>query len=156
MPATMKTPFWLNSKHHRNTKPYEQYLVKCSCYIFLTSLSLGVSLSENYLNKGEFWVGLINPDNKRCYDEGCENKLEWASDGSNFENWADISHGIRVNSNKYCLRYKDDGSITSGRGLDDKGCQNSYFYVCQFQCPLTTTTTTTTTITTTTPRGLRF
>ena len=94
------------------------------------------------MNYGEFWVGLINPNSETCDDDGCENKLEWASDGSNFDNWADPSHAIRVNGGTYCLRYRDDK-------LDDWTCVVSNYYVCELKCPLTTTSTTTTTTTTT-------
>ena len=103
---------------------------------------MSVSFSDKDLDEGQFWVGLINPDNNTCDDKDCESKLKWASDGSNFESWPDTSHGIRANDPHYCLRYRDDGSLTSGRGLDDKGCDSSYYYVCEFQCPITTTTTT--------------
>ena len=95
---------------------------------------------------GQFWTGLRNPNKEICYDAGCVNKLKWDSDGSFLSNWHDPSHGFYVNSGDDCLRYMRDN-------MNDQGCDERYYYICEFQCPTTTTTTTTTTTVTTTPQG---
>ena len=60
------------------------------------------------------------------------NKLEWDSDGSNFDNWADTSHGVSAQGMR-CLRY------TSTK-FDDCPCSNTFNYICQYECSVTTTT----------------
>ena len=43
-------------------------------------------------------------------------------------NWPDTSHGFKVDGGDDCLRY----ALTK---LNDKGCTNTYYYICEFQCP---------------------
>ena len=97
---------------------------------------------------GQFWTGLRNPNKQICYDAGCVSKLKWDSDGSFLSNWPDTSHGLYANMGDDCLRYGDVN-------INDHGCEERYYYICEFQCPSTTTTTTTTT-TTATPQGEIF
>ena len=63
--------------------------------------------------------------------------LKWDSDGSNLLTWADPTHAIACNSGKGCLRY------TNGTwGMDDVGCDSTFYYICEFQCTATAITTT--------------
>ena len=96
--------------------------------------------SEHDLNWEQFWTGLYNPQEKECYDSGCVNKLKWLSDGSNLLSWPDPSHELYFNEGEYCGRYRSDK-------INDKSCNQYYYYICEFKCPATTTTTTTTTTT---------
>ena len=71
---------------------------------------------------------MYNPYYEKCTDAGCVDKLEWDSDMSSLLSWPDTSHGIRADGGDYCLRYRDDK-------IDDKSCDEEYYYICEFKCP---------------------
>ena len=77
---------------------------------------------------------MVNPNNKVCYHDECENELRWDSDGSKFDNWVNQDHGIKVDGGKYCIRY------TSSK-MNDRDCDMTYNYVCEFKCPTSTKST---------------
>ena len=93
---------------------------------------------ESQFSRGEFWTGLVNPNNEVCFDGDCVNKLKWDSDGSYLDSWADTSHGFGLDQGDDCLRYRDTS-------IGDHPCDRTYYYICEFQCPTTTTTTITST-----------
>ena len=55
--------------------------------------------------------------------------MEWDSDGSTLNSWADPNHGIYANSPEKCFVYKSDE-------MDDKDCNAEFNYICEFKCQL--------------------
>ena len=86
------------------------------------------------LQSKEFWTGLRNTDQVTCQDEGCDDKLYWHSDDSDYgpqNQYEHIpGHSVRMSGNN-CVRYKGLDAVWP---IGDSNCNEKKRYVCEFIC----------------------